>query len=558
MFARFRGSEMWLTSYPRLPEECQSALRETFAIESLEDRTVPAASDLFVSSIMNDAIVRIDSTGQSIFVSGNNIDSPRQLLFINNYEFFLASFNNDVILRVDNNGSQHVFAALGNIDNPSGMAFDGNGNLVVANFVNNAIVRLDQLGNQTVITTGGNLSGATGLLIDANANIYVGSFFNNQIVKIDAGNNQTVLTTGGDIFGPQQLAFDANGDIVVASLVNDRIVRVDANTGAQTLVSAGGLLSGPTGVVVADNGDILVSNFLADTIIRIDTQGNQSLVSTGNSLQRPGFLTLGPQIPTVTLANGILTIVGTDGDDVIEIDDQIDVTVNNIAFGPFKKVQQIVVLMKGGDDVLRILDPISAPFTINGGDGNDTLDLSDVYGQVTTYVGPNSDADSQFISIENLSTGRTIFMAGADLVGTIDAHGQALDFSRLATPVNILLDSLGHGTVNGTLNVFNVGRVYVPLFQPNVIVRVEHIGPTAVGLDATKAEKSDKALTIGEPNLDDDDTSDDRGERWMTANDAAAASRNGASSSIESESPEAVDAALEEGAIPVAAIDGGT
>ncbi|MFO0948342.1 MAG: NHL repeat-containing protein [Planctomycetota bacterium] len=556
MFARFHGPEKWLTRLPRHAEANPPTAKQEFAIENLEDRTVPAASDLFVSSVLNDAIVRIDQTGQSIYVSGNNIDSPRQVLFINNTECFLASFNNDVILRVDGNGSQQVFAAAGNIDNPSGMAFDSNGNLIVANFTNNTIVRLDPLGNQTVLTTGGNINGRDGSRRRRKRQHLRRSFFNNRIVKIDTGNNQTVLTTGGDLVGPQQIALDNNGNLIVASTVNDRILRVDANTGTQTVVAAGGFLSGPSGVAVDDDGTILVASILNNSVVRIDTQqGTQTLVSSGNSLQAPSFLTLGPQIPTVTFSSGVLTIVGTDGDDEIEIDDHVDVSVNNISFGSFSHVERIVVLMKGGDDVLRVLDPIYAPFTINGGEGNDTLDLSDVYGQVTTYVGPNNDADSQFISIENLSTGHTIFVAGAQLAGTIDSHGQALDFSRLTIPVTLLLDANGNGTVNGSLVVFNVGRYYLPLFQNNVL-GTQAVLPAALGLEQANAEESDEALTVGDPSLDDEDTSDERGERWFTANSASTASGNGETPPSDADSPEAVDAALEANAFPKVALGG--
>src|SRR5438445_331331 len=73
------------------------------------------------------------------------------------FPIYVASLRNNAIVKVDSSGAQSVFTSGGNISRPFGLAFDSSGNLYVANLGGHAIVKVDPSGAQSVFTSGGNL-----------------------------------------------------------------------------------------------------------------------------------------------------------------------------------------------------------------------------------------------------------------------------------------------------------------------------------------------------------------------------------------------------------------
>jgi Ca2+-binding RTX toxin-like protein len=163
-----------------------------------------------------------------------------------------------------------------------------------------------------------------------------------------------------------------------------------------------------------DGNDVLLGGTGDDTLHGGD--GNDTLTGErGNDTLRFGETNDGA-IAGITLVDRILTVVGSDADDEVEIRlggaGLIAVTVNGVTTSyPFELVEIPVIFGNGGNDVLRSQN---IPFTfIDGGAGDD--ELSAFAGRDTLLGGDGNDHLTAVGDLARLDGG-----LGADTLITLE------------------------------------------------------------------------------------------------------------------------------------------
>jgi FG-GAP-like repeat/RTX calcium-binding nonapeptide repeat (4 copies) len=244
--------------------------------------------------------------------------------------------------------------------------------------------------------------------------------------SLDIGNGMTAVTTNGGT-GNDTLSGETSGDMLMGAAGNDMIIAGDASSsvagastsdliamaergaletnGAPNVTVAGGagddtLLGGATGgdMLKGGKGDDLfldAGSAAGDTItggvgLNFALNDPQDSVTGLFQLIDPPKSAVPAVAPaavvsplqsddvSVELDSGVLTIVGTPGDDTISItsaDQQLTVAVDGAADGtfPVTQVTGISIAGKAGDDVLKVDASVSLPATLKGGGGNDSL-----------------------------------------------------------------------------------------------------------------------------------------------------------------------------------------
>lgn len=215
---------------------------------------------------------------------------------------YLSDGQNGRILQVTTGGSISVFAD--GLDTPSGIAFDKNGDLLVADSGANSIRKIDGSGKLTTIAgTDGQrgyadgqaaaalFDGPIGIAAADDGTVYVADTYNDRIRVIRDGVVSTLAGNGrGFADGPGAFAkFDTpcglaltnDGELLVADFGNRRL-RVVRQDGSATTIAGTGLrerrsgllgsadLVGPAAVAVDQAGSI----FIADgNMVRVITPG---------------------------------------------------------------------------------------------------------------------------------------------------------------------------------------------------------------------------------------------------------------------------------------------
>jgi DNA-binding beta-propeller fold protein YncE len=122
-----------------------------------------------------------------------------------------------------------------NLDGPTGAIFGPDGNLYVASFDNDCVLRFDGASGaylDTFVAAGsGGLNGPdAGLTFGPDGHLYVPSFFNHRVLRYDGTNGAFlgvfVSTNPGNLFQPRGVVFHA-GSCYVASSQNHRVLRYD-------------------------------------------------------------------------------------------------------------------------------------------------------------------------------------------------------------------------------------------------------------------------------------------------------------------------------------------
>jgi hypothetical protein len=97
-------------------------------------------------------------------------------------------------------------------------------------------------------------------------------------------------------------------------------------------------------------------------------------------------------IGAIVLEDGVLTVGGTRGDDVIRVQADgagVSVLLNGVTFGPYTGVSALALYGQQGNDLLEVDDALTLPALLDGGLGNDTLLGGS--GNDTLRGGPGSD-----------------------------------------------------------------------------------------------------------------------------------------------------------------------
>lgn len=211
-------------------------------------------------------------------------------------------------------------------DFPSSVVADANGNLFVADRMNNVIRRVDPQGTVSTFAGGGSPGGRAagfadgqgtsalfsepiGLALDGAGNLYVADFRNGRIRIIDpsgnvstfAGGNGSTPTDGprlsAGINGPWGLAFDASGRLYFTDRNVNLLRRVEPNGNVVTVAGGGGV--GGTAFGHAD-GPGRSARFWDPEGITVDRAGNVYVVDHLNHLIR-----------RVSITGEVTTLAGT-------------------------------------------------------------------------------------------------------------------------------------------------------------------------------------------------------------------------------------------------------
>ena len=189
------------------------------------------------------------------------------------YDLLAADFNNNVIVRITQSGSQSIFASTG-IDAPIGLAVNQTtGNVYVVNNgaspadpLANTISEFSATGNLIQTFGAAQLNSPFGIAINAAGNLFVSTQGNNgtnttgQIQEFSSTGTflGTFATLAKNSF-PYGTTFDGGGNLYVSSFQNNNVIKFSsAGTILNTITSN---LDGPTGLSIGPNGDLFVSNF---------------------------------------------------------------------------------------------------------------------------------------------------------------------------------------------------------------------------------------------------------------------------------------------------------
>jgi sugar lactone lactonase YvrE len=185
-----------------------------------------------------------------------------------------------LIIKIDSNGNQSIFASLASDVNPLGLAFDKSGNLYVANVGGGgSIIKIEANGDQSVFAT---LYEPRGVVFDSSGNLYA-SCTDGTIAKIDSTGNVSPFVSGRPL--PLGLAFDDRGNLYVADESGGPLMKYDQN-GNSSIFARFGYNVFATGLAFDRNGNLYVntSNYFDGWIIRIDSEGVQSTFTSGLSI----------------------------------------------------------------------------------------------------------------------------------------------------------------------------------------------------------------------------------------------------------------------------------
>jgi uncharacterized protein (TIGR03437 family) len=227
---------------------------------------------------------------------------------------YVADPQNNAIFRIDGSGNLTTFAGNGipgfsgeggpatsaSLYFPTGIAFDSAGNLYVTDQGNQRIRMVTTSGNIVTIAGTGvagysgdggpavnaQISTPGGIQVDPSGNIFFVDSGNNRVREITAGG--TISTVAATITGnpstlnsPKDLALDSQGNLYISDYGNNRILKLSAGT----LSVYAGRPGYPPGNV-GDNGPATLAQLRNPWGLVIDASGNLDFTDSGNNTIR--------------------------------------------------------------------------------------------------------------------------------------------------------------------------------------------------------------------------------------------------------------------------------
>lgn len=205
-----------------------------YACAETADRIVridPTTMQIVDDFVFDDPLTPADETG--------GLNGPTAAIFGPDGDLFVASFDNDSILRYD--GATGAFAGVfvpsgfGNLNGPdAGTKFGPGGDLYVPSYFNNRILRYDgttgAFEGAFVPALSGSLRNPRDLVFH-DGEVFVASSGNNRILRYDGDGN--FLGVFATVSSPYSLAFNPDdGDLYVVSLNANHVRVFDGATGA--------------------------------------------------------------------------------------------------------------------------------------------------------------------------------------------------------------------------------------------------------------------------------------------------------------------------------------
>ncbi len=234
-----------------------------------------------------------------------------------------------------------------------------------------------------------------------------------------------------NVSGAPNLVFTNIGTVNGGTGVINTLISGEGTNNIWTLTSANG--------GTYNDGQLLIFTNFADLV---GGSGNDSFVLAGGS------------VTNINGGAGNNTLTGDNSGDTFDITGANAGTVTGLVTG-FTHIQNLVG--GSGDDSFVLAG--GSVTNINGGAGNNTL-TGDNSGDTFDITGANAGAVTglvtSFTHIQNLTGGsgndNFVFFAGGSVGGNLIGGGgtNTLDYSNLATPVNVVLASVSGGVGAGT------------------------------------------------------------------------------------------------------------
>ena len=260
---------------------------------------------------------------------------PSSVAVDGNGNVYIADEDNNCIRKVTKSGIISTIAGNGKdryggdggaataaeLNHPEGVAVDGNGNIYIADTHNDLIRKVDA--NGTITTFAGNhapgyggdggpatnamLNKPVGIAIDAQGNLYIADQDNNVVRKVGssciittiAGYNKAGnsgdggMATLAELNHPAGVAIDSVGNVFIADSYNYRVRKVNT-TGTITAFAGGGSSGGgsaeqggatapklnlPWGLAVDRGGNLFIADEFNNYICRVDRDGTMCIIA---------------------------------------------------------------------------------------------------------------------------------------------------------------------------------------------------------------------------------------------------------------------------------------
>lgn len=270
---------------PALFGQASGRLAETTRpLDTAPEREL-SVPELWVSGFSSDAIHRYDQATGAYLSNHTPVPGAQSIHRGPDRLLYVCAEKTDQVLRFLRGRYVDAFVwddpltpqnETGGLDGPTAAVFGPDGNLYVASFNDDRVLRYDgatgQFMNVFVAPSSGGLDGPdAGMVFGPDGHLYVPSFNSNRVVRYDGTTGLLIdvfIRAQSGLRNPRMLCFRPNGDLLVSSWGTDEILRYDS-TGA--LLGTFLTFRDPTGFAFSPHdGDIYVTSDRSDKVVRFD------------------------------------------------------------------------------------------------------------------------------------------------------------------------------------------------------------------------------------------------------------------------------------------------
>ena len=265
-----------------------------------------APGDLFESNTSGN--INEYTPGGSVTSFATGLDNIYGLVFDSSGNLYVASFEDNTIVKFSPNGQSTIFAS-GGLNEPIALAIDSAGNIYAGNYGDNTIEKFNANGQGTLFASTGQ-SNLISLAFNAQGNLFAGS---GNVVQGDSVIQDFDPAGVGTIFAsestsgidyPAGLAFDGSGDLFVADDGSNNIE--EFTTGGQEKLFTDTGLDSPNGLAFDSAGNLFVANI--NYIEEYDANGNGTQFA--HDSDEPNYLAFEPAVPEPSTWTMLLAGVG--------------------------------------------------------------------------------------------------------------------------------------------------------------------------------------------------------------------------------------------------------